>query len=227
MNKMHNIFRRIFLLLIMCIATTAYAQSGDTNEDTDFEEVVEACVKLRKAVEANDLVEIKRSAEKLTRLGMDNFSGLHAKDDYFVSLKGHLVFDEDFARQLAKGEDVFPKADEFARARVHRGASIGGNKAVVAKNYCVKRGKSVRLSFVAKGTINIAVVAEADGRLTMNLHSSNKRGKQTHYYDTDDVKLGRAYRKTKLALPNDIVNTVVLEVKNCTKRDMSFVVIKR
>lgn len=88
-----------------------------------------------------------------------------------------------------------------------------------------KAGKSVRYTFPSMNKQILAVVAEAGGRVTMKVHVTNKKGLNKRYDDTTSVKQGLPNRKTTFMLPGDCVNIVELEVVNCSKKDISFVVI--
>ena len=96
---------------------------------------------------------------------------------------------------------------------------------ILTKTCFAKAGKSVKYTFPSKNKQILAVVAEAGGRVTMKVHVTNKKGLNKRYDDTTSVKLGLPNRKTTFMLPGDCVNTVELEVVNCSKKDISFVVI--
>lgn len=83
----------------------------------------------------------------------------------------------------------------------------------------------MKYTFPSKGRQELAVVSEAGGRVTMKVHVTNKKGLNKRYDDTTSVKLGLPNRKTTFMLPGDCVNIVELEVVNCSKKDISFVVI--
>lgn len=67
--------------------------------------------------------------------------------------------------------------------------------------------------------------AEAGGLVTMRIHVTNSAGLNKRFDDTRDVKKGQPHRQTSFELPTDKKNTVELEVINCSKKDISFVVI--
>lgn len=83
----------------------------------------------------------------------------------------------------------------------------------------------MKYTLPSKGRQELAVVSEAGGRVTMKVHVTNKKGLNKRYDDTTSVKLGLPNRKTTFMLPGDCVNIVELEVVNCSKKDISFVVI--
>ena len=60
--------------------------------------------------------------------------------------------------------------------------------------------------------------------ITLRIHVTNKYGLDVRFDDTKDIIKGQPYRVTSLDLPNH-VNKVELEIINCSKRDISFVIL--
>lgn len=214
--------RIIFSVICVISATTSFAQ--DSASDTlSIDATINACIAMRDAVAANDSAAIKQSVNDLKAAGTTNFNSLRCKDDSIASLKGHLVFDEAFADSLAEGKDVYDKADDLNRSTAHRGQTADGS--ILTKTCFVKAGKSTKYSFASKGHQELAVVAEAGGLVTMKVHVTNTAGLDKRFDDTKNVKKGMPQRKTSFELPTDRRNTVELEIVNCGKKDISFVVI--
>lgn len=217
---MKNISMFIFTVFI---AFDMFAQKTIT-DNMEIQAVMDACITMREAVAAGDTAAIRRSAQQLRGTNTVNFSSLRCKDNSMSSLKGHLVFDEDFADSLANGNmSVFDKADDMTRTAAHRGQTANGS--ILTKTCFVKAGKSTKWTFASKGHQELAVVAEAGGLVTMKVHVTNSAGLDERHDDTKSVKKGLPQRKTSFELPEDRKNTVELEIINCGKKDCSFVVI--
>lgn len=212
----------VYVLLCVFGVTSSFAQNTAGN-DLNIDAAINACIALRDAVAANDSAAIKQSAKDLKAAGTTNFSSLRCKDDSIASLNGHLVFDEAFADSIAEGKNVYSKADDLNRSTAHRGQTADGS--VLTKTCFVKAGKSTKWTFASKGHQELAVVAEAGGLVTMKIHVTNTAGLDMRFDDTKSVKKGLPHRKTTFELPTDRRNTVELEVINCSKKDISFVVI--
>ena len=214
--------RIIFSVICVISAMTSFAQDNAT-DSLSIDAAIVACIAMRDAVAANDSAAIKQSANDLKAVGTTSFISLRCKDDSIASLNGHLVFDEAFADSLAKGKDVYDKADDLNRSSAHRGQTTDGS--ILTKTCFVKAGKSTKYLFASKGHQELAVVAEAGGLVTMKIHVTNTAGLDKRFDDTKNVKKGMPQRKTTFELPTDRRNTVELEVINCGAKDCSFVVI--
>lgn len=214
--------KHFFLLITFCVWTIhAFAQSEDA-ELTSIQKAYEACISMRDAVGANDKEAIRSAASNLGACDTKEFNSLRSKSDE-ESINGHLLFDEVFASALANGEDIYQQADSIGRSRLERGQTADGS--ILTKTCFAKAGKTVKYTFPSKGRQELAVVAEAGGRVTMKVHVTNKKGLNKRYDDTTSVKMGLPNRKTTFMLPGDCVNIVELEVINCCMKDISFVVI--
>lgn len=213
--------RFLLLMVFVIIAIQSYSQSKDT-ESTAIQKAYDACISMRDAVGANDKEAIRNAANDLSACGTREFNALRCKSGE-ESVNGHLLFDEIFANALADGKDVYQQADSISESRVYRGQTADGS--ILTKTCFAKAGKTVKYTFPSKGRQELAVVAEAGGRVTMKVHVTNKKGLNKRYDDTTSVKMGLPNRKTTFMLPGDCVNIVELEVVNCSKKDISFVVI--
>lgn len=220
----------LFIIFLLYCTTKMSAQCDDYKcyADTavstiEIQAVINACIAMRDAVAQDDTAAIRLSSESLRAAKVSTFSSLKCQDDLLYSLNGHLLFDEVFADSLAEGRDVYSKADDINRTIPLRGQTPDGS--ILTKTCFVKAGQSTRYTFKSKGHQELAVVAEAGGLVTMKIHVTNNAGLDFRKDDTTFVHQGRPHRKTAFELPNDRVNFVELEIKNCGKKDCSFVVI--
>ena len=182
-----------------------------------------ACIFMRDAIANKDIDAIRRSAENFKSLNIVSFNSLRCIDDVIPPLNGHVVFNDVFAIRLANGEDVYNHADEISRSLVHRGQTTDGP--VLAKTCMVKAGNRCKYTFASKGHQEMAVIAESGGLVTMRIHVTNSKGLDVWYNDTSDVKKGLPQRMASFDLPTDCRNNVELEIFNCGKKDVSFVVL--
>lgn len=215
--------RTCTIIILVLSILSAFAQNK--NEETvSIDEVMNACISLRDAVETYDTTAIHQSADVLRALKTIEFIGLYCKDDTVASLNGHLVFDENFADSLAKDKNAYQHAEEILQESIeHRGQNPDGS--IKTKTCFVKAGETTTHSFRAKGYQELAVVAEAGGLVTMKIHVTNNAGLDVRHDDTKDVVRGRPHRRTSFDLPSDRSNFVELKVINCCNKDISFVVI--
>ena len=211
------------VIIALFCALSVFSQERET-DSLSILEAINACINLRDAVANNDTTAIRQSAYELKSLELRDFSSLHCKDDAIASLKGHLVFDENFADSVITNRDAFQRADEINReTEAMRGQNPDGS--ISTKSCLVKAKGSTTYTFRAKGYQELAVVAEAGGLVTMKIHVTNSAGLDERHDDTKDVTKGQSYRKTSFNLPTDRVNLVELVVFNCGDKDISFVVI--
>ena len=206
-----------FSLFLMFVFSVFPLLAQENDSDAKVQEVYQACIAMRDAASAKDT-----AANLLKACQTKEFAALRSKQEK-ESLDGHLVFDEEFAKQLAEGKDAYQQSDSICGIRTERGQTANG--AIKTKTCFAKAGKSVKYTFPSKNKQILAVVAEAGGRVTMKVHVTNKKGLNKRYDDTTSVRLGLPNRKTTFMLPGDCVNTVELKVVNCSKKDISFVVI--
>lgn len=215
----------IYILLFVFGVTPSFAQNT-TGNDLSIDAAINACIALRDAVAANDSAAIKQSAKGLKAAGTTNFNSLRCKDDSLTVLEGdHVIFDEDYAEAKMDDREAEAKVKALPPKRTipHRGQTANGS--ILTKTCFVKAGKSTKYSFASKGHQELAVVAEAGGLVTMKIHVTNTAGFDMRFDDTKSVKKGLPHRKTTFELPTDRRNIVELEVINCSKKDISFVVI--
>lgn len=213
----------LFFIAVMTSAIGATAQEGNTGNIEVIQDAIDACIALRDAAQTGDKSALQEAAANLRACDIAAFNTLRCKDNTITSLDGHLVFDEAFADSLANGRDVYRNAEEMSRSTAHRGQTSNGS--ILTKSCSVKAGKSTKYVFTSKDHQELAVVAEAGGLVTMKIHVTNSAGLDVWHNDTTDVKKGRPQRKTSFELPKNRSNIVELEVINCTKRDISFVII--
>lgn len=217
--------KKTFILSFFLLATLVASAQEETTNTLSIQAVLDACIAMRDAAAANDTAALRQSASDLKALNTSDFAALRLQDGSKAqpSLRGHLVFCEEFADSLADGKDAYSKADPISAIRSIRGQTPDGS--TFTKTCFAKAGKSVKYTFYSKGLQELAVVAEAGGLLTMQIHVTNSAGLNERHDDTKAVKQGLPFRKTSFTLPTDRRNTVELEVYNRSKKDCSFVVI--
>ena len=93
---------RILLILVLVLASTCLFAQNET-EESPIQKAYEACIAMRDAVENNDTAMIKQAAEQLKNCNTRDFSDLRCKSEE-VSLKGHMVFDDEFANMFLRSD---------------------------------------------------------------------------------------------------------------------------
>lgn len=227
--------RLFFVAILLLFHVSINAQKALTdsiiipNEATCSTEciqsAIDACDLLAKSVLNNDTAAIRKAKTALEGFDISYFGSLRQQNrDERESLKGHLIFNVEFAEDLAKGKDVFVESDKYNEADLHRGQMQSGQ--ILTKTCLVKaKGKSI-YTFNSADKQELAVIAEPGGLITTRVHAVNKdKGINEWHNDTIDVSKGRSSRKTAFTLPGTPPSKVTLEITNCTNKDISVVVI--
>lgn len=214
-----------FLLLTLLIFSTFTIEAEEDATDSIFiiQNAINACIDLRDAASACDTGRIMLSAIALRECKAVNFNSLQCLDDTIESINGHLMFTEAFADSLAHNLDFYRFAEDMNRSAALRGQTNNGS--IITRTCCVKEGKRAKYTFSSKGYQELAVVAEAGGSITLRIHVTNNYGLDEWHNDTIDVKRGRPQRMKAFNPPTKKRYQVELEVINCSKQDISFVII--
>ena len=202
------------LLFIQAMTVTAQQLSEE------MQSVYNTCKDLREAISAGNTSGLRAANKKLKECAVNPFTSLRCTDENPLSLDGHFVFDEVFVDSLIAGRDVYKFAQRYATSSGVRGASSSGK--IFTKTYAVRKSSSTKLTFFSRGHQELAVVAEPGGMITLRIYD------KTHdkwYNDTKNVKKGQSSRTFVFDLPTSGRTTLEVEVKNCGKKDISFVVI--
>lgn len=214
---------KLSLFILLFFPFVAISAQDKERGTTNFQTVYEACMDFRDAIATDNIDSIKKASIELKACKVAYFGELRCKDENRHSVNGHIVFNETFANGIIGGHGVYEKADSINQPENQRGQTADGS--IKTKTCFVKAGKSTRYSFTSMGHQELAVVAEAGGRVTMKVHATNKAGLDERYDDNVKVKQGMPHRRTSFDLPKDQFNRVELEVINYGKKDISFVVI--
>lgn len=215
--------KRLLLIAMTVVCAFQLFAQKECPDTLSIQSAMDAFMSMRDAVSVNDREAIRSSVQNLKCCNTCYWTGLRCSEDTEASLNGHLVFDEIFADSLAAGRDVYDHADDICKVSRERGQTSDGS--ILTKTCFVKAEASVKYSFYSKGHQELAVVAEAGGLVTMKIRVTKGDGMVVRYDDTTYVHQGLPQRKTSFNLPTDIRNTVELEVINCGKKDITFVVI--
>lgn len=202
------------LVLIQAMAVSAQQLSEE------MQKVYDACMSLREAISAGNTSGLRAANNKLKDCAVNPFTSLRCNDDNPLSLDGHFVFDEVFVDSLIAGRDVYKFAQRYAEVRGVRGASSSGK--IFTKTCAVKKLSNTKLSFISRGHQELAVVTEPGGMVTLRIHDKTN---DKWYNDTKNVKKGQPSRTFVFDLPTSGRASLEVEVKNCGKKDICFVVI--
>lgn len=152
------------------------------------------------------------------------FSSLRQISEDSFSYNGHMIFDYHFLSDLEKrGNIVYQEADTYARNAVNM-RQIPTN-IVLVKTCYVKANSIATYSFASRGQQELAVVAEPGGSLGLRVHVTNNKGYDKWFGDDSNKKTGASFKYISFQNPDNIRNTVTMEVKNYSDKDITFAVI--
>lgn len=216
--------RKVIILASIFVQTIAVSAQQLSQQ---MQNVYDACMSMREAISAGNTSGLRAANKKLKDCAVNPFTSLRYVDENPLSLDGHFVFDEVFVDSLIDGRDVYKFAQRYATPRGVRGASSSGK--IFTKTCTVKKSSSTKLTFTSRGHQELAVVAEpgskgqeTEGMITLRIHDKTH---DTWYNDTKQVKKGQPSRTFIFDLPTNTNTVLELEVINCGKKDISFVVI--
>lgn len=212
--KKSALFLSLFVLQVVC--SNVYSQTLSP----DVQAVFDACVSLRAAIGSGNTTSLKSANTVLKRCDTQVFSSLRCKSEKPLSLEGHFVFQTDFVDSLIAGRNVYKFAQRYAEPRSVRGSSSSGK--VFVKNCAVRGHQTETFTFTGRGHQELAVVTEPGGQLTLRIHDKTN---DKWYNDTKSVKKGQPTRIIVFELPTETRNSLEVEVINCGKKDISFVMI--
>lgn len=229
--------KRLIIIIVVCITSvTIKAQEHIddvlviANEDScttaSIQSAIDACLLLAESAESGRVIALREAKEALQGCNLTNFSSLKQlnSSEESASLRGHLVFNAAFADSLINGKDAYNNADYINYTSASRGQMGPGE--ILSKTCFIKAdGKSI-YTFFSRNRQELAVVSEPGGLITIRIHALNeKEGINEWHNDTIDVAKGRNSRKAAFTLPNRSNTQITLEISNCTKNDITVVVI--
>ena len=225
MNNPVNIrYSKKIILGVLFLSMGVSNALGQKDRTKEIQVVLDACVQLRDAAETRDSLALTDCAVILRSENISTFSSLICLDEDEGNLDGHLVFDQDFADSLAQDSVVLSQANHFNQTRAVRGENKDGS--VKIKTCFIAAKKSIKYRFSSGGGHQeLAVVAEAGGKVSMKIHVTNSDGLNMNHNDRKDVRSGRPERTASFDLPKGKRNIVELEVINCVDKDISVVII--
>ncbi|MBR6116901.1 MAG: hypothetical protein IKP93_05440 [Paludibacteraceae bacterium] len=214
---------RKLLIILFCILCTTFAFSQESVDTTDvqfyeIEKAYEAILQLREASESGDSSKIEQAYKKLHKLHDVDFDDLRNR---------HLIdFPEDSNTHCSpyRVDDRFPHRHsswrDFPRQR-----SLDAD---VSCTIMKMEAKSERIiTYTCRGKQELAVVAGAGGKVTIEVHVTNsKAGIDFQADDTDDVRRGRPSRKRAFKLPGATTSTIRVKIINCGDKACNVVLIK-
>lgn len=200
------------LLLLLPAAAMAQSLSADTKA------VMEACQQMANSVGSGSLPALRTASRAYRQCRTRYFAALKPVGTE-AELNGHFVFDHEFADSLVAGRKVYQFARRYASIPSTRAIGTGR---IFTRTCAVAARQTARYTFIAKNSQELAVVAEPGGKVTLRVHD------KTHnkwYNDTVDVKKGRQSRTLVFDLPSNSSSQLELQVINCSRKPISFVVI--
>ena len=188
-----------------------------------YSTLLTTCLSIRSALENENKAELILANTALKSCeAKTHFASLRCRDDNILSLDGHFVYDEIFIDSIIAGKSVYRYAEKYALERSSRGSSYTGTALMI--NKAVRKSSTSKYTFASKGHQELAVITEPGGMITLKIHVTNSDGLDIRFDDTKDVIKGQPYRVFSFDLPNKR-NNVELEIINCSKKDISFVIL--
>lgn len=136
---------------------------------------------------------------------------------------------QSFLSNIAQHKDYIWNTDrlgDFIEGIASHQGGQTSRKILLTKIGTIAEGMSTKYTFASKGHQGIAVFAEQDGLISLKINITNRGGLNIHYYNQqEDIKEGRQQRIVSFDLPLDRRNLVELEVINCSKKNISFMMI--
>lgn len=200
-------------LLIFASNSFAQQQLGKS-----MQEVFDACWAMRTAISAGNTTSLKSANEDFKRCNVLPFIDLTPEESDIISLNGHFVWNDEFVDSLIINRKVRENAQKYAEIK----RQAGKRGAIYVKTYAVKSKGTAKFYFPTTKHQDIAVIAEPLGKISLRMRGM--RTKKTSN-DDQDVRRGQEYRIRTFDIPNGVSETIELQVINCSKRDISFVVI--
>lgn len=204
-------------MLIMCLvmATEVYAQELSPSTRAAYD----AFVHMVSAISGGSTSKLREAVKEMRNCPLKDFSTLIPLQDD-LSLDGHLVFTESFALAVIEGKDCYRMAQKYHEESNTR--TISSEAVVFYKTCLAPAHGSVKYMFFAKGSQDIAVVAEPGGLLSMRIHDLTH---EKWYNDTEDVRKGRPERTMVLPIPDNEDCRLEIEIINTCNKDKSFVIL--
>lgn len=191
---------------------------------TGYSSLFITCLSIRSALINGNSAELRVANTSLKNCDAKaEFVSLRCLDEDILSLDGHFIYDEVFIDALMGGKSVFHHADRYATERGLRGQNFDGSALMV--NKAIKKSSTSKYVFRSRGHQELAVITEPGGMITLRIHVTNNDGLDIRFDDTNDVIKGQPYRVKSFDLPENKINEVELEIINCGKKDISFVIL--
>lgn len=217
----------IIAIFSLLSGTIAYAQEIGpvkriiANEDSCSTEAIkssiDACILLVQSAEANDTIGFRMAKEAMEESQISPYSSIELpfREDK-MSLKGHMVFNENFAEALANGykENAYENADIINKLPDYRGLPLLAKNQITTKTFLIPANEKCMCFLSSRDRQELAVVAEPGGLVTTRAHAVNKeKGIDEWHNDTADVAKGRNNRKTAFTLPSEPSSRIILEIQ--------------
>ena len=163
----------LFVSIVIC--TAASGQSAD------FKRVYNACLKAQTSMSGGQgsKNEIREAAELLKKADWSTLILQDINVDGEAEIKDHLVFTTAFFTECANGRTVFERAEEYLK---EENDSIRGGKVCLCTK-CIKGNSSATYGFRGYGgTINVAAVAETNGKINVYVVVKDASGHESQPY---------------------------------------------
>ena len=206
-------FKWIYAYILATLCTTnLYALTLSSS----MQKACDAYIELRDAIGQGNEVALRAAFEDMIDSGVGEYNFLKQIEGEDVSLNGHVVFTKAFIDDMLKKRDVY----RFAKRYVESNRSAHGvTERILCQTGIVAANKSVKYTLTTKGNIELVVIPEYQGLVTLRIHDT------THndwYNDIIDEETGRPERVKQISLPMNTNTSLEIEVINTTDKVISF-----
>lgn len=187
-----------------------------------------ACVDIRDAYGTRDMDHLHLAIKNLKDIEVSYFADITCKTKKLPSMEGHLIFDTDVLEKIDSKKQLSKAYKTYKQYKRIRGAA---NYLVYTLNSIVEANSAIEFITEARGYQVFAIVTEPGGFVDFECKLKDKNG---NYIKSKSGKGDMVIRATPQHSPYCFVpidtsldesHTLELRIKNCTNKDISFVLI--
>lgn len=218
---------RKLLIILFCILCTTFAFSQESVDTTDvqfyeIEKAYEVILQLREASESGDSAAIEQAYLELENMQDVNFKDERWKSQFSIGWR-----DSDGRYDTHQQDSSYTQQTDRDSHHIKFPEYRSINTDVNCTILRIKANSTTSHTYTCRGNQELAVVAGAGGKVTIEVRVINsKAGIDFRSDDTDDVRRGRPSRKRAFKLPGATTSTIRVKIINCSDKACNVVLIK-
>lgn len=187
-----------------------------------------ACVDIRDAYGTRDMDHLHLAIENLKDIEVSYLADITCKTKKLPSMEGHLIFDTDILEKIGSKKQLSKASKTYKQYKKIRGAA---NYPIYTLNSIVEAGSTIEFVTDARGYQVFAIVTEPGGFVDFECKIKDKNGNYIKSRSGQYDMVIRAYPQhspycfVPIDTSLDEFHTLELRIKNCTNKDISFVLI--